>query len=247
MEEPPAPQTFGVIYEDASLYVIDKPPGLPVHPTARYFHHTLTWLLRERFGDDRPIIAHRLDRETSGLLVCARTRQAERALKIQFQERTIRKEYLAIVRGSPDFEVTTIDLPLGPDQESEVRIKMAPRDDELGQPALTVCHVVERFAECSLIRAYPRTGRQHQIRAHLAAIGHPIVGDKIYGEDEGLFIAFVGRGLTEEEWARLELPRHALHASAIELEHPGTGEGLRLEAPLAPDLEAYLWERRGRV
>ncbi len=240
MDEPPAPTSFGVVFEDEHLYVVDKPAGLPVHPTARYHHHTLTWLLRQRFGDERPIITHRLDRETSGVLVCARNREAERAVKVQFQERTIEKRYLAIVKGSPEFNATLVDVPLGPAKRSEVRIRMEPRYDAKGQPAQTELEVIERFEGCALVRARPRTGRQHQIRAHLAFIGHPIVGDKIYGADERLFIDFVERGLTEEEWVRLELPRHALHAEQIELEHPAGGERIILVAPLAADLRRYV-------
>lgn len=238
MPEPPAPTSFGLVFEDDHLFVIDKPAGLAVHPTARYHRHTLTWLLRQRFGQDRPIITHRLDRETSGLLVCAKTVAAERAVKRQFQERTVTKEYLAVVKGRPGFEHEVIDLPLGPARSSQVRIRMEPRTD--GQPARTECQVLERLRGCSLVLARPRTGRQHQIRAHLSAIGHPVIGDKIYGEDERLFISFVEHGLTAEDWERLELPRHALHAHRIELDHPATGEPLVLESPLAADLADFL-------
>jgi 23S rRNA pseudouridine1911/1915/1917 synthase len=245
--EPPAPTDFGVVFEDDALFVVDKPAGLAVHATARYCRHTLTWLLRERFGPSRPVIAHRLDRETSGLLVCARTREAERNVKQQFQDRTVTKEYLAVVRGSPSFDRDVIDIPLGPAQRSRVRIRMEPRNDALGQPARTECRVLERLRDCSLVLACPRTGRQHQIRAHLAAIGHPVIGDKIYGEDEQMFIDFVEHGLTTEDWERLELPRHALHAYCIELRHPTTGQPVVFESPLAADLEDYLDRKRNEA
>lgn len=243
--EPETPLDFAVAYEDEDVLVVDKPAGLPVHPTARYHRHTLTWLLRERFGEDRPVLCHRLDRETSGLVVCGKTRQAESALKRQFEARAVSKTYLAVVMGCPDGGLRLIDVPLGPAKGSAVRVRMGPRLDGAGLPAQTELAVVERLHGRALVAARPLTGRQHQIRAHLAHVGHPIVGDKIYGEDEGLFLDFVEQGHTEEALARLELPRHALHAHRVELDHPRTGRRLTVESPLPADLEAYLAARRG--
>lgn len=243
-DEPEVPTDFAVLYEDGDLFIIDKPSGLPVHPTARFHRHTLTWLLRQRFGDPRPVLVHRLDRETSGVLVCAWNKEAERRLKTQFEGRVVKKEYLAIVRGAPSFDETTIDIPLGPATGSEIRIRMGPRHDEQGQPARTEITVLETFGDCSLVAARPLTGRQHQIRAHLAAIGYPVLGDKIYGEDEHLFIDFVEGEMTGAAWRRLVLRRHALHAYRVELTHPSTGERVAFESPLPEDLADFLASRR---
>lgn len=239
-DEPETPRDFSVVHEDAELYVIDKPAGLPVHPTAKFHQNTVTFILRERFGPSRPVIAHRLDRETSGLLVCAKTKAAERAVKLQFEHRTVRKEYLALVQGTPVFDEKLVDIPLGPAIDSAVRIKMGPRYDEGGLPATTELRVLDRFETCTLIAAHPLTGRQHQIRAHLAEIGHPIIGDKIYGIDEQLFIDYAEGVLTNEDQKRLGLPRQALHAHLLELTHPVTGERLELRSELPSDIVEFL-------
>lgn len=245
-EEPPVPNSFDILFEDDDIFAIDKPAGLPVHPTARFHRHTLTWLLRRRYGEKRPIIVHRLDRETSGVLICAKNKAAERALKGQFEARTVRKAYLAVVAGDPSFRERRIDIPLGPAEDSDVRIRVGPRYDDLGVSAQTDLKVLERLGSCALVEARPLTGRQHQIRAHLAAIDHPIVGDKIYGVDERLFIDFVERSgdLSVGDWRRLEISRHALHAHRIELTHPESGAAIALTCPLALDLTDYLKVRR---
>jgi 23S rRNA pseudouridine1911/1915/1917 synthase len=240
--EPEAPQEFAIIHQDDDLLILDKPAGLPVHPSARYHLNTLTTLLRRRYGEARPRITHRLDRETSGLLVCAWTKEAERAVKVQFQERVVHKEYLAIVQGRPPFTELVLDQPLGPALNSEVRVRMGPRDDELGQTASTKFRVVQRWATGALVAAEPLTGRQHQIRAHLAELGYPVVGDKIYGVDERLFIDFVESDgmLSDEDWDRLELYRHALHAHRVTFRHPRSGKEVQFSCPLPSDLAQYV-------
>ena len=156
------------------------------------------------------------------------------------------KEYLAVVRGVPELDRQVIDLPLGPALGSEVRIRMGPRDDELGLPARTEVRLIERLDGRALVSAHPKTGRQHQIRAHLCAIGHPVVGDKIYGVDEQLFIDFVEGSLEPGGWSLLELPRQALHAHRLELVHPGSGATCVLECPLPADLRDYLERHRAQ-
>jgi len=212
-----------VLFEDPDLLVLDKPPGLAVHPTATRYLTTVThWLA----GRAHPV--HRLDVETSGVLVCAKTRETERALIDAFFTRDVRKTYLAVVRGVPS-ERWTDDTALGFDPDAEIHFRMGRGD----LPAKTHFERVRVHGERALVRATPLTGRQHQIRVHLAMAGHPLVGDKLY-IDEAFFLAHTGEGLTDAQWARLEHPRHALHAARIEI-----GDRA-FEAPLPRDLEALL-------
>lgn len=238
-EEPETPQEFGVLYEDEAMVVVDKPAGLPVHPSATYHKNTLTYLMRQRWPDDTPHLAHRLDRETSGVLVCARTLDDERALKAQFENREVSKTYLAILEGELSEDRGRIDLPMGRPDEG-LHLLMEVRED--GSPARTRFEVQARAAGHTLVALHPETGRQHQLRVHVSALGHPIVGDKLYGpEGPQPFLDYVDAGgMNEELEARLGHPRQALHAHRLCIAHPRTGQPLELEAPLAPDL-ASLW------
>ncbi|MFO0693518.1 MAG: RluA family pseudouridine synthase [Polyangiales bacterium] len=240
MNEPDVSTAFGVLYEDEHILVVDKPAGLPVHPSASYHKKTLTYALRERYGDPAPQIAHRLDRETSGIVVCGRTLEAERVLKRLFEEREMDKRYVAIVHGAMPDDRGRIDLSMGPASEG-LHVKMEVRED--GLHAVTDYEVLERKAGASWVALFPETGRQHQLRVHLSAIGHPIVGCKLYGpEGDQPFLDYIDEGMTPELEARLGHPRHALHAAGLVLPHPITGETLRLEAPVPDDLTA-LWAR----
>jgi len=240
-EEPSAPRELPVVFEDEVMLALDKPPGLPVHPSASYHRNTVSFILQEKYGHAAaPRIAHRLDRETSGLLLCSRTRAFEPLLKGAFEGRRMQKTYLAIVRGELTQDEGTIDLPMArPD--TGLHILMQVRPD--GLDAVTDFRVRTRSAGYSLVELSPRTGRQHQLRVHLSALGHPIVGDKLYGpEREAPFLESIETGLTPALIARLGHDRHALHAHRLSFAHPSTGEALTLEAKLAPDLEA-LWQR----
>ncbi len=241
-EEPEAPTHFDVVYEDEAMVVVDKPPGLPVHPSATYHRNTLTYLLRERYPEQTPHLAHRLDRETSGVLVCARTLDDERHLKKAFEQRKVEKIYLAIARGRMTDDEGRVDLPLGRPDEG-LHLLMEVRDD--GAPSRTRYRVVARAQDHTLVALRPETGRQPQLRVHLAALGHPILGDKLYGP-EGCqpFLEYVDDGMTPELAARLGHDRQALHAHRLRVTHPRTAEPIALVAPLAQDLAA-LWERLG--
>jgi 23S rRNA pseudouridine1911/1915/1917 synthase len=240
--EPSCPRDLAVLYRDEHLLAVDKPAGLPVHASAKFYFNTLTRVLAEKFPGQPLQIAHRLDRETSGVLIVAHGREAASRLKTAFARKQARKTYLAVVRGVPawpDGEVREIDLPLAlTDEPGALDVRMVGRPG--APPALTRVSIVQRAARHALVRCEPVTGRQHQIRAHLAAIGHPIAGDKIYGQDDDLFREYCARGLTAELLARLELPRHALHAASIEIAHPATGRPMRFESPLPADLVAFL-------
>lgn len=239
-EEPTTPQSFGVLYEDEALMAVDKPAGLPVHPSATYHKNTLTWLLRQRYGPDAPHIAHRLDRETSGVVVCAKTLDSERALKRSFEDRRVDKHYLAIVQGEVPAEEGVVELPMARAKEGlHVLMEVTPPGE--GSPSSTRYRVLGRKPNATLLGLRPKSGRQHQLRVHLAAIGHPIVGDKLYGpEGVAAFMDYIEQGMTVSLARRLGHERQALHAFELELEHPLSGERMTLRAPLPDDL-TRLW------
>lgn len=245
-EEPETPQSFTIIYQDRELLVIDKPAGLPVHPTARYYRHTLTYLLRERWGEQHGWeLAHRLDRETSGLLLLGRRGESARRLKHAFLQRRVHKCYKACVHGILG-ESHIIRLPLGADPQSKIHIKIAPLPmAQGGVEAVTQVRPLQygqfRGQPITLIEAIPHTGRQHQIRVHVAAIGHGLVGDKLYGIDEKHFLDMIeGRQTGKQVEQMLGISRHALHASYIEFLHPSTGQKIHFEAPWPNDLATVL-------
>jgi 23S rRNA pseudouridine1911/1915/1917 synthase len=236
----PQPIALDVLYEDDDVAVVDKPAGLVVHAGAGSHDATLVDALLHRYGDglsrlggdDRPGIVHRLDKGTSGVLVIARTDAAHRALTRQFKARTIEKEYLAIVYGCPAAAEGAIDLPLGRDRKD--RTKISGRTDR-PRAAQTRWVRDEDLGGFALLRVMPRTGRTHQIRAHLAAIQHPCLGDAKYA---GARWRGIADPLLRE---RIEgLGRPALHARALAFEHPTRGERLEVVAPPPEDLESLL-------
>ncbi len=237
--EPDVPRTFSLLYEDDTVLAIDKPAGLPMHTTAKFWKNTLAALLRERYPDEPVHIAHRIDRETSGVLLAARTREAASFLTTAFARREVQKTYLALVKGAPPDE-GVIDEPLKL-LDTKSRVMMGLAGGSRGLPAVTRFRVVRRFAAHALCEAHPETGRQHQIRVHFASLGHPLVGDKLYGASEALFMRACDEGVTPELLAAFDgLPRHALHAHRLTFPHPRTHAPLTVESPLAADLIAYM-------
>ena len=242
--EPETPLDFGLVHDDGALLVVDKPAGLPVHPTARYLLHTFTALAKQRFPGRKVDPAHRLDRETSGLLCCGAAPEHTGFLKRAFAHGRVQKAYLALTEGWPREERFEVDAPLRLSGASRVRVRMHVERD--GLPSRTGFEVLGRRrapdgAPIALLACHPRTGRQHQIRAHLLHAGLPMVGDKIYGPDEEIFDRFTRHAMTDDDRARLRLPRHALHAFRLELPHPTEKRRMSFEVPLPADLAAF-WE-----
>ena len=239
--EPEVPRHFEILYEDPSVLVIDKPAGLPMHTTAKFWRNTLTALLRERYPNESMEVAHRIDRETSGVLVIARGHEVASFLTRAFARRAVEKTYLALVKGQPPDE-GRIDRPLKL-LDSPSHVMMGTAAD--GLTAVTRYRVVRRFAAHALCEAHPESGRQHQIRVHFQSIGHPIVGDKLYGASEALFMRACDEGVTPELLAQFDdLPRHALHAHRLTFPHPKTKQPLTVESPLPSDLVDYIGRLR---
>jgi 23S rRNA pseudouridine1911/1915/1917 synthase len=242
------PLHFRIIDETDDYVVVDKPPFLLVHPTKPGATPTLWKQLRDLLAFEiasggQVSIVNRLDRETSGLVLVAKTTATARDFGLLMQRHQLRKEYFAIVWGWPEWEHKIVDAPLdrqSKHQHSAIWLKQMIQP--AGAPAQTKFLVERRFrkstssGDCfSLLRAIPLTGRTHQIRVHLASIGHPIVGDKIYGPEEQLYLRFIETGWTRELQEKLLLPRHALHSArlAIESEHEWT-------CPLPHDLAEFI-------
>jgi 23S rRNA pseudouridine1911/1915/1917 synthase len=239
-----------VLYEDRHLLAIDKPALLPVHPSARYYKNTVIKILQAARPDCEFLsLGHRLDRETSGVMIVCKTRACDRELKRRLERRDdIDKRYVAITWGVPGggegptaFRCERA-VELDPDNALRVKMRTSTRPGALRAATVIDVREVRRrdggrpyaWVVCGL-----ETGRQHQIRVHLASSGAPVVGDKLYGPDEGAFARAADGQLTSDDLARLELPRHALHAARLELAHPMTGERLELEAPLPPDMAGF--------
>jgi 23S rRNA pseudouridine1911/1915/1917 synthase len=223
LAEPPP-----IAHIDDDVIVVEKPPGLVVHPAPSYSKPTLVDLLADLSGggeSQRPGIVHRLDRDTSGLMVVARNEAAHASLAEQIKSRSAVREYTALVEGELESRTGTIDAPVGRDRRR--RTRMAVRGSG-SRRATTHFEVIERLPADTLVRARLDTGRTHQIRVHFAAIGHPVAGDPEYGT----------RG-------RHGLERQFLHATRLSFRHPASGEELSFTSPLPEDLQAALGRARG--
>ncbi len=243
--EAPQPEEIplDILYEDDWLAAINKPPGMVVHPGRGHWQGTLASALQFHFnqlssvgGQTRPGIVHRLDRDTSGVLVVAKTDRAHQLLADQFEQRTTEKEYFAIVSGQPNRDRDVIDLPIGihPYQREKMAVR---RDGPSSRPAQSFYEVVERFDGFAAVRITPKTGRTHQIRVHLASIHCPVLCDKLYGGRARITRGELTRKLDDIE---VLLDRQALHALRLKLAHPETGEPIEFNAPLPADLTGML-------
>jgi|SRR5579863_886876 len=233
LEMAPEEIALDIVYEDDSLLLINKPPGLVVHPGPGNPHGTLVNALLYHCrnslpaigGRERPGIVHRLDKETSGLMVVAKTDGAHQGLSRQFKEHAISRRYLAIVHGELPRERGSIDLPIGRDLWERKKISARTKRP---REALTRYEVLERLAGATLVAVYPQTGRTHQIRVHFAHLNHPIVGDKVYG------------GRKETRGIGLEVPRQMLHAETLGFLHPIHRRALEFQAPPPSDMQRVL-------
>ena len=248
--EPCTPTRVEELFCDHAILGIDKPAGLPVHPSSRYVRGTVVARLREQYGVGFAAPVHRLDRETSGVMICARRRETARALSMAFERRAILKEYWALCEGAgptaghpaASWPGQTVDAPIA---SGGPRIRIGVRVDALeGKQAATTLLCAASFKRgeqsFSLWRAWPHTGRRHQVRIHLRHLGWPIVGDKIYGPDDALYEKFAEGRMTHADWEALRLPRQALHAACLHFQHPVSGERVRLAAPMPKDLQDFM-------
>ncbi len=239
----PEPVELDIIYSDAACIVLNKPPGLVVHPAPGHSGGTLAHGLIYHFPElesvgscsERPGIVHRIDKDTSGLLVVARTPEAYQKLISQFKSRTLKKTYLAFVYGDPRDDSGRVTLPIARHRVN--RKKMAVGDDNHGRPAETHWKVLMRFGGVSLLEFDIKTGRTHQIRVHSASLGHPVVGDPAYGFRNPMRTFSLKSELTG--LIRRHVKRQMLHAARIELAHPLTGQALDFHAPLPEDMAAF--------
>ena len=243
----PTPEDIpiSVLYEDSTFVVVDKPRGMIVHPAKGNWSGTLVNALQFHFdklssvgGEERPGVVHRLDKDTTGLVIVAKDDQAHKHLAFQFESRTVQKQYLALVYGEPSRDQDYIERAIG--HHPTYREKMAVRAvEDGGKTAVTFYEVLERYKGYALVRCKPETGRTHQIRVHLAHIGHPILADKMYAGREKLTLADVTGALPDSpEAEQVFIDRHALHAHRLRFTHPNTGEIIALEAPIPADFAA---------
>ncbi len=239
--EPEIDKRYKVFFEDESFLAISKPSPLPVHATGAYFQNTLVALIRRDRPESRAWrLVHRLDSETSGLILMSKTKEALRSLQKQWEDRSVEKTYLALVFGRFSRKQRTVDAPIGTPAYSRIRIKQGP-DPLHGKSATTDFVRLGVRDRYSLLQVTPRTGRTHQIRVHLEALGHPIVGDKLYSGEEETFLRFVEEGWSDWLRDRVVLPRLALHAHRLVFRHPLDGRRMVLEDPLPEDLRVF-WE-----
>jgi 23S rRNA pseudouridine1911/1915/1917 synthase len=237
--EPEVNDELRFIFEDRGILAIEKPANLPMHESGFYRRNTLVALLHRDFGKDWSPV-HRLDRETSGVVICASTSELRRSLSDAFLARDIAKTYIAILSGTPTWEQISVDRPLSMSTSFAIPHKQV---DDSGEEARTDFVIIERAQVGTLVEVRPLSGRGNQIRAHAAWLGHHIIGDKVYHQDRAVCQAYREHGDTQQVKQSAGHSRHALHAAKIEFAHPKGGK-FTAESPLPADL-IHLWQSLG--
>ena len=232
-----------VLFEDEHMVAVNKPPAMVVHPAKGHWSGTLTAALAFHFkklssvgGPTRPGIVHRLDRDTSGVILVARTDHAHSALSAQFEARTVNKQYLTIVTPAPNRDRDQIDKPIG-DHPYQREKKAIRENHPSSRNAVSFYEVIERFQGFATVLVKPKTGRTHQIRIHMAHVGCPVLCDKLYSGRASVTLKDFSKNAADDVPL---LSRQALHARSIEFDHPVTGERMTIEAPIAIDIEATI-------
>ena len=244
--EPWVDEQVGVLFEDDFLLVLNKPAPLPMHPAGRHYFNTLTSVLERHHGHTKALYpVQRLDRETSGVVVIAKTAETASQLAKQFRKNTVRKEYIAVLRGSLTPPLGVFDGALSKQRVGEIRDHMVIADD--GLPSVTGYEALAATGDYSVVLARPETGRRHQIRAHFAHAGFPLVGDKQYGGHPDLFVQFMkdADSVSEEELREnFGAVRHLLHAWKLHFRHPHSGLEMTFVAPLPSEITSFC-EKKG--
>ncbi len=255
LREPPIDSNIKIIHNEESFLVAFKPGNLPVHADGNFIKNTFIYLIKKIMSEEGYFgyltLVHRLDRETSGLIIVAKSKESNRALARQFEAGAVGKEYIAVVRGVIPDDSFTINGPIAPDPEStvSVRKRVVPAGTPEAQPALTRFSVIERLNGYTVLRCLPATGRTNQIRVHLAHIGHPLAGDKLYGRSDSEFLEFV----TEARAGRfdplpwMDAPRHMLHAYSIGFMHPVYSKPVSFQYPIPEDMIRFIEKIKNRA
>ncbi len=233
-----------VLHEDVDCLAVDKPPLVAIHPSGRHMTDTLIQRVHMRFkaeieaGEMLPRLCHRLDRETSGVVLVSKLPGTHAALSTQFEDRKVEKDYLAILDGEPPEAEGSIDVPIRLSTTSPIELEMTTAAD--GLPCRTDWRVLDVAGGFTLVKLRLHTGRQHQIRVHMAALGAPLVGDKLYGPDNTIFLRAAAGELTDVDCERLIIDRHALHSHRLVFTSPRRGEAVEVTSDLPGDLrEAF--------